>query len=208
MRLGASNCEATITTTTLPPPWSPSYSVAASISPTEQFKPHYGPVRRELYVVGHLRKAESANRKTSTNMRYQRNPKTTFMTWTKFITAQCAGGQWDQINEYRIKTFNGIESNQTHTYMDFTHPDIKWSPHIVAVIKSPVCDRRLCRTRIGERRNAHRILRGKHERLNLLGVLGISGRQSGRRSLSEYTGKKRKITCESNQNTSSAQPIA
>jgi len=60
-----------------------------------------------------------------------------------------------------------------------------------------------------ERRNAHRILSGKHEGLYLLGVLGVNGRLSGRRSLPGYTGKRKiKITCESNQNTSSIQPKA
>ena len=46
------------------------------------------------------------------------------MTWTEFITAQCAGGQRDQTNEDRIKTFNGMEGNQTHTYLDFMQPGI------------------------------------------------------------------------------------
>lgn len=51
----------------------------------------------------------------------------------------------------------------------------------------PYWDMWICRTRRGDRRNAHRILSGKHEGLNLWGVLGINWRLSWSRSLSGYT---------------------
>jgi hypothetical protein len=43
---------------------------------------------------------------------------------------------------------------------------------------------------MGERRNAHRILSGKHEGSNLLGDIDLDGRLCGRQSLSGHTSEK------------------
>jgi hypothetical protein len=132
---------------------------------------------------------ESVHRKTSTNRRHQRKPKQTLMTRTEFKTAQCAGGHRDQLNEDRINTFNGKEGNQTHIWTSCSpvlrdhHISLAWPNRLVG-------DGRICSTCMGERRNVHRILRGKHEGPNLLEDLGIDGRLSGRQSLSGHNGER------------------